>query len=370
MIIKPIKANVITGFLGVGKTTLISQLLALKPDNEVWAVLVNEFGEVGIDASLLSSHPRSKDCSADDSLDSSTSKSADIVIKEVAGGCLCCASGLPTQVAINQLIKQVKPDRLLIEPTGLVHPAEIITVLSSAYYQQIIDLRASICLVDARKVSDARYRDNDIFIQQLQIADIVVANKADLSTEADLNSLKQFMQLHHSAPNHLLQTANHFDNSEQLKHILSLLNGKNSNGQQRALKPLVTSVLARSNMTLFDVNPADESTEDIQTLAEQGFIFKPNHVGEHYSYGWIFTPESIFDFESLMAWTDTLKLLDVIRLKGVMITADGVLGINYVDEQLQLTELDDALDSRVEIIANNQLDHVVLQQQLIQCRLV
>lgn len=57
MIIKPVNTNVITGFLGVGKTSLIKQLLKHKPENEVWAVLVNEFGEIGIDAGLINTSP-------------------------------------------------------------------------------------------------------------------------------------------------------------------------------------------------------------------------------------------------------------------------------------------------------------------------
>ncbi|MBB1440198.1 GTP-binding protein, partial [Shewanella sp. SG41-4] len=154
MITKPINTNIITGFLGVGKTTLISQLLANKPKDEVWAVLVNEFGEIGIDGGLLNATAAGNENSDPDA---TPAKPTSIVIKEVSGGCLCCVSGLPTQVAINQLIQQTKPDRLLIEPTGLGHPAEIVKLLTSEYYQNVITLQSSVCLVDARKVSDPRY---------------------------------------------------------------------------------------------------------------------------------------------------------------------------------------------------------------------
>lgn len=134
MIIKAIPTNIITGFLGVGKTSLIKQLLKTKPEGETWAVLVNEFGEVGIDAGLM------------DASDSG------VQIREVAGGCMCCAAGVPTQVAINQLIARAKPDRLLIEPTGLGHPNEIIKVLSAPHYHNVIRLQSTLCLIDARKL--------------------------------------------------------------------------------------------------------------------------------------------------------------------------------------------------------------------------
>ena len=154
MILKPIPTNVITGFLGVGKTTFIKLLLASKPEGETWAVLVNEFGEIGIDGALLSGGGES------------------IEIREVAGGCLCCAASVPMQVAVNQLIAKAKPDRLLIEPTGLGHPKEVIKLLSQPHYQHVIALKSTVCLVDARKISDERYRTHDIFNQQLAVADL------------------------------------------------------------------------------------------------------------------------------------------------------------------------------------------------------
>ncbi|WP_304438858.1 GTP-binding protein, partial [Oleiphilus sp. HI0086] len=99
-----VPTNIITGFLGVGKTSAILNLLKQKPDNERWAVLVNEFGEIGVDGSLFQGQ---------------SSQEQGVFIKEVPGGCMCCASGLPMQIALNQLLSRAKPDRLLIEPTGL-----------------------------------------------------------------------------------------------------------------------------------------------------------------------------------------------------------------------------------------------------------
>jgi len=120
-----IPANIITGFLGVGKTTAIQYLLNHKPANERWAVLVNEFGEVGIDAGLLANERQA----------------TGVFMREVPGGCMCCAAGVPMQVALSQLIRQAKPDRLLIEPTGLGHPLEVVRVLQQPHYQDVLELR-------------------------------------------------------------------------------------------------------------------------------------------------------------------------------------------------------------------------------------
>ncbi|MEC8081254.1 MAG: GTP-binding protein, partial [Pseudomonadota bacterium] len=94
-----IPTNIITGFLGVGKTTTINGLLANKPEGESWAVLVNEFGQVGIDQEMMPNEEG-------------------LHIKELAGGCICCTMGASLTPTLKSLIEHAKPDRLIIEPTG------------------------------------------------------------------------------------------------------------------------------------------------------------------------------------------------------------------------------------------------------------
>jgi G3E family GTPase len=167
------QTNLITGFLGSGKTTTIRHLLAQKPENEKWAVLVNEFGEIGIDGALLAD--------------------SGAVLKEIPGGCMCCVNGLPMQIGLNMLLKQAKPDRLLIEPTGLGHPKQILSLLTSDVYSGWLTLNASLCLLDARQLSDPRVVANENFRDQLAAADIIIANKTDTYTEHDDRMLAQWL---------------------------------------------------------------------------------------------------------------------------------------------------------------------------------
>ena len=152
--IRAIPTNIITGFLGVGKTSTILHLLKSKPNNERWAVLVNEFGEIGIDGALVQGQQ---------------TEEQGVFIREVPGGCMCCAAGLPMQIALNQLLAKAKPDRLLIEPTGLGHPKEVLQVLSAEYYQEVLSLQKTLILVDARKLTDSRYTEHETFNQQIAI---------------------------------------------------------------------------------------------------------------------------------------------------------------------------------------------------------
>ncbi|AZG74094.1 CobW family GTP-binding protein [Shewanella livingstonensis] len=362
MITKPINTNIITGFLGVGKTTLISQLLAHKPKGEVWAVLVNEFGEIGIDGGLLNAT-----VDADDVSDSeSPIKKPTVVIKEVPGGCLCCVSGLPTQVAINQLIQQTKPDRLLIEPTGLGHPAEIAKLLTSEYYQHVINLQSSVCLVDARKVSDPRYQHHDTFIQQLKMADVLLANKAQYYTHSDHLQLQQFLSQLQLQQTPLMTVANHFTDVALVEQILVHLNTPTKyqaviKGQRILGNKSLMDKWLSSEPPLGDIDSPEFDTT--------GFMHKTNQGEGCYSSGWVFSAVHCFQFERFMTWIDTVKIDKVLRLKAIVITSDGVLGVNMVDDKLVLNELDDALDSRVEIISDMPLENARLQQQLLSCLL-
>ena len=169
-----VPTNILTGFLGVGKTTTILNLLKNKPKNEKWAVLVNEFGEIGIDGAMM------------------TDQGA--LIKEVPGGCMCCTAGVPTSVGITALLRQ-QPDRLLIEPTGLGHPKQIIATLLSDQYLPYVDLKATVALVDPRHLSQEKYTSNQNFISQLESADVVIGNKVDLCQPDDIEVFNQWVSV-------------------------------------------------------------------------------------------------------------------------------------------------------------------------------
>ncbi|MCR4535271.1 GTP-binding protein [Shewanella xiamenensis] len=362
MIVKAIPTNIITGFLGVGKTSLIKQLLKTKPEGETWAVLVNEFGEVGIDAGLLATN------------------NGDVQIREVAGGCMCCAAGVPTQVAINQLIARAKPDRLLIEPTGLGHPNEIIKVLSAPHYQHVIRLQSTLCLIDARKLMDERYRGHDNFIQQLQVADVIVTTKTDLYPE--------FEALHGQQLD--LELAQYL-NALQLVDTPVVVHSASQGLSTRLLEYLkqprrdlprtpsykAASVVSQPQSLLLNSAEtlglqgvfAKSVSEDGDYIEPQGRVRKQNQGEGCFSCGWVFNPLQEFDFDKLMQFISEQTQVNptLLRVKAVMITSDGIAGINWSDGDMAVTELDDSLDSRLEMIATQDLDWDRIEQALVEC---
>ena len=311
--IENIPTNIVTGFLGVGKTTAIQYLLKNKPAGERWAVLVNEFGEVGIDGSLMAN---------------GDTETKDVFIREVPGGCMCCTAGLPMQMALTMLLAKAKPQRLLIEPTGLGHPEEVMGVLTGDNYKGVLDLGATITLVDARKISDPRYTSNDTFNQQLAIADVIVANKTDLYEGNELQALNNYLN---SLPALKGKPLHSVSQGEISIDLLALENGFSGHAHRH------------DGLTGLDVSRLPEQPE----IPESGFLRMDNKGGGFSSSGWVFNDQFVFDYDALYSH---LLGVAVERLKAVFITNNGVFGFNLVDGVLSVLELDEALDSRIEVI--------------------
>ena len=131
---KRIPVNLIAGSLGVGKTTAMNHLLNQRPDHERWAVLVNEYGLVGLDAALMATPGKE-------------AKTGGVEIREVAGGCICCSAGIMFEMSLVLLLQR-RLDRLLIEPTGLAALSGILDTLDRPGICEAIDVRSVLCLLD------------------------------------------------------------------------------------------------------------------------------------------------------------------------------------------------------------------------------
>ncbi len=166
------KVSIITGFLGVGKTTFIKQLLDIRPKGERWAIIVNEFGEVGVDALLL--------------------QDPSVQVKQVAGGCACCISQMPFQLALNALLKPKNLDRIFIEPSGLGHADSLIKVLNQSQYETWLTLKPTVTIIDPVQFQNSQYREHEIYQRQLKAADILYINKL-VSHELSNDNLKDII---------------------------------------------------------------------------------------------------------------------------------------------------------------------------------
>ena len=332
-----IPTNIITGFLGVGKTTAIQQLLKQKPADETWGILVNEFGQVGIDGSLLSAFS-----------DSLADQSERIIVKEVPGGCLCCVAGLPMKMGLNMLISKAKPDRILIEPTGLGHLQQVIKDLSGEFYCDVLALNATICLVDPAHLNDAKYVENNHFQDQISLADVLVANKTEqLESEdkhrfmdfaAQLSPAKQSVLWTHHGDFSIDTLALPLDHQRRSQHLSAHLKHSHAHHQHEK-KPLSLDSDPR-----FERNHGDG----------QGL----------FSYGWVFNPQQVFN---LMALATLLEPLEVVRLKAVIKTEQGCFAINSVNGECDFMPISELGTSKIELISMIELPWQKLEEALCDC---
>jgi G3E family GTPase len=327
MIRKRIPVNIITGFLGSGKTTAILDLLTRKPAHEKWAVLVNEFGEVGIDGAILANRGAE--------------------IREVPGGCICCVAGLPMQIALNRLIATAKPDRLLIEPTGLGHPRQIIDSLRGEYYRDVLDVRAVITLIDPRKLQQPRYREHTIFQDQWQIADVLIANKTDLCTAADENYFREFV----AACEPPKQATGWVEYGRFDRSWLDLPHGA----------PKIP-VFSLSRPSIPGTENFDESILSTELTPGELLVRREKSSDGYYSCGWLFADSIVFDFQQLFVWAAGLS---VMRLKGALRTDRGNFFLNAEDGALSINEAGADAENILEIIHDNTIDGDQMERTLL-----
>ena len=176
--------TILTGFLGAGKTTLLNHILS-NQDGLKTAVLVNEFGEIGIDNDLV------------------VSTSADMV--ELSNGCICCTINGELLEAVERILKRPEPlDYLVVETTGLADPLPVAMTFLGSELREQTRLDSIITLIDAENCN-ARVFESEVGRSQIIYGDILLLNKTDLVSkdrveelEESLRSIKKDARILHS----------------------------------------------------------------------------------------------------------------------------------------------------------------------------
>ena len=164
------RVNLLFGFLGSGKTTLARRLLNEGGGKRKMAVIVNEFGDVGIDGEIL--------------------EGADIDMVELTSGCLCCTLKGPLLNAIEELNAKKYIDITIIEATGIAEPEEMIEIFSNEKFCDSYEVGPMITVVDVSKFTRLLEMLGPFYEAQIQNADVLVLNKIDLASAYELEIVR------------------------------------------------------------------------------------------------------------------------------------------------------------------------------------
>jgi G3E family GTPase len=316
-----IPTHLIAGPLGAGKTSLLRHLLAHKPADERWAILINEFGQIGLDAALL------------------THSGDGISLAEVAGGCLCCVNGAPFQVGLSRLLRQAQPDRVFIEPSGLGHPAELLRQLSAPPWLGVLALQPLVLVLDASALAAGQALPDN---QQdaLDLAGLLLLNKSE-ALAADSRAALQAR-----LPNKTLLW------TRQGQLALVDLPGFSAQGHVSAGLLQLPPAPAPVAHVWRDVG------EPICLLQEQP---------EGWSIGWRWHRSQQFELMQVQQWLASLPWR---RAKLVLHSNAGWLSANMLDGQAPHWRASEwRNDSRLELIFTAAQDAEALRRGLAACRL-
>ncbi|RIA78227.1 cobalamin synthesis protein cobW-like protein [Anaeroplasma bactoclasticum] len=169
-----LKIDIISGFLGAGKTTFIERLLKTNLKNEKVVLIENEYGEVSVDTDIL--------------------KDTKIEIRELSQGCICCSLVGDFSKSLKTIIDTYNPDRILIEPSGVGKLSDIIKAVAETGLQE--NVNSLVCLVDAKKAKMYERNFGEFFVDQIESAHTVILSRTDVAKDEVIETAVEIVRKH------------------------------------------------------------------------------------------------------------------------------------------------------------------------------
>lgn len=287
------KIQLICGFLGAGKTTLLKNLL--RQHNSDTAILVNEFGELGIDGTLIS-------------------EGTNLSVTEMPSGCICCTLKENLVAAIREIMERLRPQQLIIEPSGIAAPSSILLGIKNADFAGEVELAPVVGIIDLTFFPDLiREEDNmsNYFHDQILNSDIILLNKADLAAPETI---------------------------DECRAAIAAIN-------PAAL--LIPTVYCEVEL------PPGEAKAEVTH-----FHTAPQFQAEVFAFTGVFDRGKI---ELLLKNLEHGESGDVFRAKGIIITKDGSVTFDYVHGLINFGQIKDAAANKLVFIGRN-LNRAILEQ--------
>ena len=195
------KIDIISGFLGAGKTTLIKKLIEEAFRGEKLVLIENEFGEIGIDGGFL--------------------KDAGIQINEMNSGCICCSLVGDFGKALKEVLVQFAPDRILIEPSGVGKLSDVIKAVQGVQAEVPVELSSFVTVVDATKCKLYMKNFGEFFNNQVEAANTIILSRTQKITQDKLEACVELLRGHNEEAAIITNPTRSADSEAPENHVFS-----------------------------------------------------------------------------------------------------------------------------------------------------
>ncbi len=161
------KVDIVSGFLGAGKTTFIKKLIGEAIQGEQTVLIENEFGEIGIDGGFL--------------------KDSGVEIKEMNSGCICCSLAGDFATSLKEILTKFKPDRIIIEPSGVGKLSDVMKAVADVEEELEVEHNCAVTVVDVKKCKMYMKNFGEFFNNQIQFAGTIILSRADIADQKKID---------------------------------------------------------------------------------------------------------------------------------------------------------------------------------------
>lgn len=301
------KVFLIAGFLGAGKTTLLKRILGWHSDLSDTVVMVNEFGEVGVDGDLL--------------------KGAGSDVVELTSGCICCTLTADLLQSLSDIKEKYEPRRIIIESSGVADPASVVTVLTESLLADSMELEKIVTVLDA-DFWEVRENFGRLFFSQLETAHLILLNKIDL-VDGD------------QVPTFLKEIREEIAGSQVIPAIRCAIDPETLWTPAKAGGIGFQPMSAFKELSLDDaMHPAEEDANHPTSVAANNFVT------------FSFENEDTMDETRFRQFVDGLPV-DVFRMKGPVRFKDRTRVVNFVGGRAEWSDWGEEAHTRLAFIGWN-----------------
>ena len=313
------RVNLLFGFLGSGKTTLVRRILAERGGARPMAVIVNEFGDVGVDGEIIAG------------------KNVDLV--ELTSGCLCCTLRGSLTSAVEELRERAGVEQILVEATGVASPGDMLEDLLDARVRAELDVGPLVTVVDAPRFTRLREMLGEFYEEQVENADVLLLNKVDRASAEQLTEAEAAVRAIN--PDAILLHAEHGDTDLAL-----LLDGPESE--------LLAQIREELGLPATDAGHADGNDHD---------------HGHAHAHAESVVLDATGDFDPVRLRAAFEALPDTVwRAKGFLYADGEPTLLQHAVGQFELTPAERPRKSPYVVVIGTDLDRTALESALASAR--